>query len=171
MNLLASFVDDQYPNPGIDHVRLVSRAIVVTEEGLAAVHHLIRDDVFGKFDYYETPGGGVDNGESPEHAAIRECREEIGYLVRVEKPLGEVDDCYNLLHRKNRNLYFLCRRVGPFLGTQFKSKGDAFIQETLYLPIKDIIALYQAMPDTKLPLLVKRRELPIWSLALQAGIK
>jgi hypothetical protein len=62
MNLLASFVDDQYPNPGIDHVRLVSRAIVVTEEGLAAVHHLIRDDVFGKFDYYETPGGGVDNG-------------------------------------------------------------------------------------------------------------
>jgi hypothetical protein len=57
------------------------------------------------------------------------------------------------------------------LGTQFKSKGDAFIQETLYLPVKDIIALYQAMPDTKLPLLVKRRELPIWSLALQAGIK
>ncbi len=171
MELLETLKDDQYPFQGIEHVRFVSRAIVIADNGLAAVHHLIRDDAFGKFDYYETPGGGVGNDESPEHAVIRECREEIGYVVKVIKPLGEIDDFYNLLKRENRNFYYLCHRTGPFLGTEFVSKGDSFIKETLYLPIEDVIALYKATSDSKLPLLVKRRELPIWSRALELGIK
>jgi len=36
---------------------------------------------------WEIPGGGVDEGESPEEAAIRECFEETGVLCRDLKPL------------------------------------------------------------------------------------
>jgi 8-oxo-dGTP pyrophosphatase MutT (NUDIX family) len=36
---------------------------------------------------WEIPGGGVDEGEEPEQAAIRECLEETGLLCRNLKPL------------------------------------------------------------------------------------
>lgn len=34
------------------------------------------------------PGGGIDAGEHPEHAAIREIREETGYEASVGRLLG-----------------------------------------------------------------------------------
>jgi len=33
--------------------------------------------------FWEFPGGKCDPGESPEQAAVRECREESGLIVRV----------------------------------------------------------------------------------------
>jgi 8-oxo-dGTP diphosphatase len=35
------------------------------------------------------PGGGVESGETPEEAAVREVREETGYDVEVLRLLGE----------------------------------------------------------------------------------
>jgi 8-oxo-dGTP pyrophosphatase MutT (NUDIX family) len=37
----------------------------------------------------DASGGGVERGESPEEAAVREVREEIGYDVEVLRLLGE----------------------------------------------------------------------------------
>ena len=34
------------------------------------------------------PGGGLEPGEEPEHAARREVREETGYQVAIEELLG-----------------------------------------------------------------------------------
>lgn len=36
----------------------------------------------------EIPAGGIDDGESPEEAVVRELREEIGYMPRQMKRLG-----------------------------------------------------------------------------------
>jgi ADP-ribose pyrophosphatase len=36
---------------------------------------------------WEIPGGKIDRGETPEAAAIRECREETGVVCRTLKPL------------------------------------------------------------------------------------
>lgn len=34
------------------------------------------------------PGGGVEHGEDPYHAVIREVEEETGYAIEVERLLG-----------------------------------------------------------------------------------
>lgn len=41
---------------------------------------------------YALPGGRIDQGESPEQAALRELREEVGLVVGPEAILGRLDD-------------------------------------------------------------------------------
>jgi 8-oxo-dGTP diphosphatase len=166
MEILATLKDDQYPFTGVKETREISRAILSDGKGHFAIHHVVRDDMFGNYQYFETPGGGIDNGETPEMACIRECLEETGYRVKIVGELGEVVDYYNLMKRENHNHYYLCEREGDFLGTRFVSAGDAYIKETLWLPIPEIIELYESTIQEKIPLLCSRRELPIWQKAL-----
>jgi mutator protein MutT len=44
--------------------------------------------------YWEFPGGKCHEGESPEHCARRECREEVGLDVRVVRPRRVVRHVY-----------------------------------------------------------------------------
>ena len=163
MNIIDIFKDDQYPRKGKAHSREISRAIVMRPDGLFAIHLIRRNDAFGDWSYFETPGGGVDDGESPEQAVVRECEEELGYQVEIIQELGTIKDEYALIGRTNINHYYLCK-TREFVGKHLVSDGDTLIAETLYLPIKEIIQKYEALPNEKIPLLLKRRELPIWKL-------
>jgi len=40
-------------------------------------------------DYFVFPGGGVDEGESPEQGAIREAMEELGVQVAIKQKVAE----------------------------------------------------------------------------------
>ena len=51
-----------------------ARSIIIRDGRLAMIHSI-------KYDYYKFPGGGIENGENPVEAMIRETREEAG-LVR-----------------------------------------------------------------------------------------
>lgn len=161
-----SFQDDQYPFTGVSHLRKVARGIVLDEENRVAIHHIYRNDMFCDQHYFETPGGGVDEGEDFEQAFCRECREELGYEVEIICPLCDVHDFYNLIQRENHNRFFLARRKKQ-VGRHFASSGDLFIQETLYLPIEEWITRYEAQSDEKVAGLVKQRELPALRLALE----
>ena len=158
------FTDDQYPFTGVTHIRPISRAIVLDEENKVAIHVIHRDDMFCNQRYFETPGGGVDEGETYEEAVVRECEEELGYRVEVLEALCDVRDFYNLIGRENHNRFFLARRKEK-VGKHFASSGDLFIQETIYLPIDEAIALYEKQDDTLVAGLVKQRELPVLRLA------
>jgi 8-oxo-dGTP diphosphatase len=46
---------------------------------------LLRREVFVLWDL---PGGGIEKGESPADAAVREAREESGYHIEIERPVG-----------------------------------------------------------------------------------
>src|SRR5574344_35167 len=162
MKILLNLQDDEYPARPIKEIREIARGLVSDGHGCYAVHHIVRQDLFGSFDYFETPGGGVDQGETPEVAVVRECREELGYSVKVLDDLGFVDDFYNLIGRENHNHFFICLREGDYLGRHFVSAGDQMIKETLWLPVEQIIRLYEGVPDGKLTNLVKARELPFW---------
>jgi 8-oxo-dGTP pyrophosphatase MutT (NUDIX family) len=62
--------------------------------------------------YFSFPGGGVDEGEADEQAAIREAWEELGIHVEVLQKAAEV-----IRENKRRQIYFLVKYIGGEFGT------------------------------------------------------
>ncbi len=151
--------DNEYPFTGFTHTRLVARAILLNDQNKIALHTLHRDDIFGNQTYLETPGGGVDEGETFEEAVKRECLEETGTDIQILCQLGEVEDAYNLIGRKNINRFYLCRVLSQ-KEKHFVSEGDRFIQHTDFYSIDEAIDAYRKQEDHGVAGLVKQRELP-----------
>lgn len=61
--------------------------------------------------YFTFPGGGVDEGETPEQAVVREVSEELGMEVRVVRLVAKV------WFRGNPQFFFLVEQVGGEFGT------------------------------------------------------
>src|SRR5512142_3292617 len=84
-------------------------------------------------EYFVFPGGGVDEGESPEQAAIRETMEELGIEVTIKQKVAEVQ-----LGKKSRQIYFLVEQIGGKFGTgtgeEFEADPDN-PQRGIYIPI------------------------------------
>lgn len=93
-------------------VRNSARAIIIVGGEVAMIHSQ-------KYDYYKFPGGGIEPGERPVDAMIRETREEAGLAVIPEsvRPYGYV----HRVQRSDRdaserfvqdNFYYLCEAAG-----------------------------------------------------------
>jgi len=59
-------------------------SVVVLDENAQQVLLILRDD----FRIWSVPGGGIEPGETREHAAIRETLEETGYQVALDRFVG-----------------------------------------------------------------------------------
>ena len=77
-----------------------ARGVIIKDGKVAMIHS-------EKYDYFKFPGGGIEEGESPIDAVIREVKEESGLTVIPEsiRELGNV-------HRRSRT-----------------AKGGLFIQD------------------------------------------
>ena len=85
-----------------------ARSIIISNGKIAMIHSK-------KYDYYKFPGGGIENGEDPFDAMIRETQEEAGLTV-----ISETVKEYGYVHRIQRsdndpsecfiqdNYYYLC---------------------------------------------------------------
>lgn len=84
--------------------------------------------------YFIFPGGGVDEGESPEKAAIREAMEELGIEIEIKQKVADVQLGY-----KSRQFYFLVEHTGGEFGTgtgeEFESSNADNPQKGIYIPI------------------------------------
>ncbi|MCM1437733.1 MAG: NUDIX hydrolase [Roseburia sp.] len=80
-------------------------AVLLVKEGKVALVKQHRY-LYGK-DIYEIPAGKLEEGETPEAGAVRECMEETGYLADVEKLLeiypspGYTDEIIHIYLAKN----------------------------------------------------------------------
>ena len=79
--------------------------------------------------WYELPGGGVESGETPEEAVVRELEEEVGLHVRVERKLADVWKDSRAEH------YFLVRPDGPSTRTTLDLE-PGFTQE--WVPVASL---------------------------------
>lgn len=111
--------------------------------------------------YFVFPGGGVNEGESPEEAAIREAMEELGLAVTIKHKVAEV-----YLGQKSRQVYFLVEQTGGEFGTgtgeEFTNSDPEDPQEGDYFPIW--------MPINELPQHEKIFPVDLAKLVLKAVI-
>ncbi len=66
--------DNEFEYTGITHNRAVARAVVLDDDKVL-ISKIKRNDEFGNTTYFETSGGGVDDGETPEEDVLREIDE------------------------------------------------------------------------------------------------
>ena len=94
-------------------------------------------------DYFVFPGGGVDEGETPEQAAIREAMEELGIEVSIKRKIAEIQ-----LGQRSRQVYFLVEQIGGEFGTgvgeEYTDSDPDNPEQGIYIPIW--------MPIEELPL-------------------
>ena len=84
--------------------------------------------------YFVFPGGGVDEAESPEQAAIREAMEDLRVEVVIKQKVAEV-----LLGQKSRQIYFLVEYIrgefGTGIGEEYTDAEPDDPEEGIYLPV------------------------------------
>ena len=108
MRLLFSMDLKDYDDCDHSFVRNSARSVILRGGKIAMVHSL-------QYDYYKFPGGGIEEGEDPVEAMIRETKEEAGLIVVPEsvRPYG----CVHRAQRSDRNpkevfiqdnYYYLC---------------------------------------------------------------
>lgn len=118
---LLFFLDKQnYADCTYTFVRNSARSIILRDGKVAMIHSL-------KQDYYKFPGGGIEAGESPVEAMIRETREEAGlvvkpetvreygYVHRIQRGEKDPDECFI-----QDNFYYFCEAEEEILPPQME---------------------------------------------------
>jgi len=116
-------------------------------------------------DYYVFPGGGVDEGETPEQAAVRETMEELGVEVSIKQKVAEI-----LIGQKSKQVYFLVDQVGGEFGS---GTGEEYTDadpndpgEGIYIPIWmpiDALPMHEKIYPVELAALVVRSHTAGWT--------
>ena len=102
-------------------------------------------DPTGKKILWSLPKGHIEEGETPEQAAIREVAEETGIDAAIDKPLGVIDFWFmaggKRIHKTVH--HFLFRESGGLLAAQ-----ESEVDEVAWFPLDEIIDKL-AYPDEK----------------------
>lgn len=88
--------------------------------------------------YWWLPGGGQEEGETYEQAAIRETFEETNLIVRVERLLFELEDSERKYHYQKYQT-FLAVPIGGELSVGFEGEASSpnRLQEARWVPLWD----------------------------------
>lgn len=108
----------------------IRAGIVLIQDGNVALIQRHRAGL----DYFIFPGGGVEEGESPEKAAIREAMEELGIEVAIRQKVAVIQ-----LGHKSRQVYFLMEQTGGQFGAgtgeEYTNADPEGPEEGIYIPI------------------------------------
>ena len=102
-------------------------------------------DVTGRRILWSLPKGHIEEGETPEEAALREVQEETGIESVIEKSLGVIDFWFmaggKRIHKTVH--HYLFRENGGILAPQ-----ESEVDEVAWFPLQEIVERL-AYPDEK----------------------
>jgi len=121
--------------------------LVIDTSGLNGllIGRIDHKDPTGKRVLWSLPKGHIEEGETPEIAAIREVGEETGIEAAIEKSLGVIDFWFmaggKRIHKTVH--HFLFRETGGLLAAQ-----ESEVDEVAWFPLAEIVDRL-AYPDEK----------------------
>ncbi|WP_456290027.1 NUDIX domain-containing protein [Paenibacillus sp. AK002] len=102
---------------------MISQALITRNNEVLMVRQYVqRGDIVWNY-----PGGGIEEGETPEEACIREVKEETGFEVEIIKLLNYNNDKYT----------FKAEIIGGALGLDKSNKDNDDIIEIAWIKIED----------------------------------
>ena len=151
-------------------VRNSARSIIIVNNKIAMIHSL-------KYDYYKLPGGGIESGEDPINAMIRETREEsgliikpetikeYGYVHRIQKSDSDKMECFI-----QDNYYYLCEVEEDMVE---QSLDEYELSETYTLEFVDpktAISKNRSATNTPYNQAMFEREIKVLELLISEGL-
>ncbi|MBJ8007316.1 MULTISPECIES: NUDIX hydrolase [Bacillus cereus group] len=106
-------------------------AAIIVQDGKIALIKRVREGEV----YFVFPGGGIEEGETPEEATKREVYEELGVHIQVEHLIAMVE-------YKGTEYYYNAHTTGGVFGS---GKGDEFELKgrgsytPLWMPINELL--------------------------------
>jgi 8-oxo-dGTP diphosphatase len=120
-------------------VRRRAQALIIEEGRVLLARHF---DLTIHEAYWCMPGGGVEAGETPEQAAIRELKEETNLDIRLIRKIGELA-LPRVTHGYMTGVTFLAEVIGGDMSLghdpEQVSWEDKYLQDVQWLPINGLL--------------------------------
>ena len=166
------FEMDKKDYDGCTHafVRNSARSIIIRNGKVAMIYSR-------KYDYYKFPGGGIEAGEDPAEAMVRETREETG-LVVIPETIRE----YGLVHRIQKsdsdptevfiqdNYYYLCDALEDVVSQDLDDyeSEEAFVLE--FIDPQTAIRTNRAVSESPYSRVMFEREAKVLEMLVAEGL-
>lgn len=115
-----------------------AQCLVIKDNKILLVKHRHKGD-----EWYCLPGGGIERGETPEQAAIRELQEECNVLGTIIKKTSEYVDPYD-----NNNFFYTFQidigHQSPSLGYDPEIIDNPILVEVLWMFLNEISEIDRA---------------------------
>lgn len=110
--------------------------VIITKGDLICLGHI--KDNKGIIRNYQFPGGGVENGETPEEAVVRETLQEVALRIKNLRKLGYRTQTKHKLKGEDRAALYsgtdMCYYIAEYDGednSRFNEEGDGMAYEWL----------------------------------------